>query len=144
MSDIDDILVNDSAVILYEKRPKNGHWVCLVRYVDNESRPTIEFFDSYGLFPDDEKRHISKSFLKQSGQQYNKIAELLYNARHRYIIEFNDNRLQRWSPSISTCGRHVISRIVLKNLSNEEYNRFMKSFHLSPDDVATIISEIIV
>jgi len=142
VSDIDEILVNDSVVILYEQKPKNGHWVCIVRYMTG-NQPTIEFFDSYGLFPDDEKKHINDKFLALSGQKFNKIADLLLRASGRYRIEFNDSKLQKWSTKINTCGRHVISRIILKTLTNKEYNRFMRSFNISPDDVATIISEVI-
>jgi len=142
VSDIDDILVNGSAVILYERKPKNGHWVCIVRYMNN-NRPTIEFFDSYGMFPDDEKKHIDDEFLALLGQKFNKIADLLLKASGRYRIEFNDSKLQKWSPKINTCGRHVISRIILKTLTNKEYNRFMRSFNIPPDDVATIICEVI-
>jgi hypothetical protein len=46
---IEELLINDSAVILYEKQPKNGHWVCRIRYLFN-GEPTIEFFDSYPEF----------------------------------------------------------------------------------------------
>ena len=33
VKDIDELLKDDSAVILYEKARKNGHWVCLIRYL---------------------------------------------------------------------------------------------------------------
>ena len=81
IEDVDDLLKDDSCVILYENKPRNGHWVCLVRYKD---KGTIEFFDSYGLFPDKQKDHMNKRFLRDTQQTYNKIAELLWNARDRY------------------------------------------------------------
>ena len=83
---IESLLVDDSAVILYEKRPKNGHWVCLIRYINN-GVPTIEFFDSYGIFPDKEKKYISDSFLLESDQKKNTLAALLYDAAYGYVIE---------------------------------------------------------
>ena len=143
VNDIEGILVDDSAVILYEKRPKNGHWVCIIRYL-KKGVPTIEFFDSYGIFPDDEKRYIDKDFLSSSRQTKNRLDELLLKASKRYRIEYNNYRLQKKSSDIATCGRHVVSRILLKNLNIDEYNKLMNSFKqygLSPDDVATIISE---
>ena len=133
---------NDSVVILYEKKPKIGHWVCMIRYV-KKGKPTIEFFDSYGIFPDDQKKHISKEFLKTSEQDFNKIAELLYKASDRYAIEFNDHKLQKWAPGIATCGPHVVSRIMMKDLPLEKCNAFLNSFKdkgLSPDDVVTVIA----
>ena len=40
--------------------PKSGHWVALIRGANKKrNRPTMEFFDSYGMFPDDEKAYIS-------------------------------------------------------------------------------------
>jgi len=110
---IEELLINDSAVILYEKQPKNGHWVCIIRYLFN-GEPTIEFFDSYGIFHDMEKKYISTSFLINSGQMKNQVARLLFDASRRYRIEYNDHRLQPRRAEISTCGRHVISRLLLR------------------------------
>jgi hypothetical protein len=143
-NNIESVLKDNSAVILYEKQPKNGHWVALIRnYNRKRNRPTIEFFDSYGMFPDDEKKYIDNGFLNQSDQKYNKLSELLVKASDKYDIEFNNYRLQKKTKDVSTCGRHVISRILLKDLDIDEYNKFMKSFKgYSPDDIATIISEL--
>ena len=139
---VEDILVNDSVVILYETRPNVGHWVCILKRED-----TIEFFDSYGIFPDKEKKYINKEYLKESGQENNNLIRLLLEAGKRYRIEYNNYRLQVKSGDVATCGRHVISRILLKNLSIEQFNKFMRGFKqygLTPDDVATIISEYII
>ena len=52
VKNIDDILKDNSVVILFENRPKRGHWVCLIKYFNKKrGRWTIEFFDSYGIFP---------------------------------------------------------------------------------------------
>ena len=142
ITQIEQILKDNSVVILYENKPKRGHWICIIRYIKNNV-PTLEFFDSYGFFPDDEKNLISKEFLRNSNQKYNKIAELLLEASNRYNVEFNDYKLQKKSSDIATCGRHVISRIILKNLDIDEYHEFLssfKSYGLKPDDVVTIIS----
>ena len=74
------------------------------------------------------KKLISKDFLRNSNQRYNKIAELLLEASNRYRIEFNDYKLQKKSSDIATCGRHVISRIILKNLDIIEYHEFLSIF----------------
>jgi len=142
-NNIEDILKDNSAVILYQNKPRRGHWVCVLRYM-NKERPTIEFFDSYGMFPDDEKKHINKSFLNATDQRYNKLTELLLNATDRYDIQYNNYKLQKKGSSVATCGRHVIARIMLNGFNIDEYNRFIKSFTkhgLSPDDVVTMISE---
>ena len=73
ITQIEQILKDNSVVILYANKPKRGHWICLIRYIKNNV-PTLEFFDSYGFFPDDEKKIISKEFLRNSNQKYNKIS----------------------------------------------------------------------
>jgi hypothetical protein len=140
---IEQILKDNSVVILYETGPKIGHWVCLIRYFNTKRKQwTIEFFDSYGIFPDEEKKQMNQEYLKESGTEYNKIAKLLVDASDRYVIEFNNYRLQKKSKGISTCGRHVISRIKLKQMDIDEYSDLMRSFAgYTPDDIATIISE---
>ena len=67
----------------------------------------------------------------------------MLEASNRYRIEFNDYKLQKKSSDIATCGRHVISRILLKDLNIDEYNKFLKSFKkegYNSDDVVSIIS----
>jgi hypothetical protein len=132
VSNIEQILINDSCVILYETKNKVGHWVCLVRYFDNHTgRWTIEFFDSYGLFPESEKTFINRPFLKNSGQRNNMIARLLYKAMNDgYNIAYNDHLQQSRSKNISTCGRHVISRILNKHMTTDEYNQYISSFRV--------------
>ena len=61
-------ILKDNSVILYENKPKSGHWICIIRYLKN-NRPTLEFFDSYGFFPDDEKKLISKDFLRSTNHE---------------------------------------------------------------------------
>jgi len=128
----------DSVVILYEKEPLNGHWVALLRNGD-----TIEFFDSYGIFPDMEKDFLDEKYLINTGQIVNKLAQLLRDAWDMgYKVEYNNYLLQVMKDGVSTCGRHVISRIWHKDLTIDEYNKFINSFKkLNPDDVATIITK---
>ena len=135
---IDDLFgPYDSVVLLYEKEPKVGHWVGLLRRGD-----TIEFFDSYGLFPESEKDYIDHKFLKNTGQLKNKLAKLLHDAWYLgYKVEYNDYDLQVMKDGVSTCGRHVISRIWHKDMNIDEYNKFINSFkNLNPDDVVSIIT----
>jgi len=130
----------DSVVLLYEKEPKVGHWVGLVRNGD-----VIEFFDSYGIFPDLEKDYIDRRFIINSGQRFNKLASLLYDAWNLgYRVEYNNYHLQIMEDGVSTCGRHVISRIWHKDMNIDEYNKFINSFRkfgLNPDDVVSIITQ---
>ena len=42
-------------VILYEKKPNFGHWVCLIKHEDQNK---IEFYDPYGFGIDDQFKLI--------------------------------------------------------------------------------------
>jgi hypothetical protein len=140
--DIDQLFKDNSAVILYENRPRVGHWVCLIRNIV-DGRPSIEFFNSYGIVPDMQKKHINRGFLDSSAQKYNKLVELLYRASARYVIHYNNHRLQSRNGNVATCGRHVIARILLKDLDIDSYNRFLRSFGENTDRIVTYISELI-
>ena len=141
MKDINELFgPYDSVVLLYEKEPNVGHWVGLIRNDD-----VIEFFDSYGMFPESEKDYIDQNFIESSGQRQNKLAQLLFDAwKLGYKVEYNDYHLQVMKDGISTCGRHVISRIWNKHMNIDEYNKFINSFRnkgLNPDDVVSIITQ---
>ena len=141
MNTIDDLFGDfDSVVILYEREPQIGHWVGLLRRGN-----VIEFFDSYGIFPDLEKDYINQKFIMNSGQGFNKLASLLHDAWDLgYQVEYNNYGLQVMKDGISTCGRHVISRIWFKDMDIDEYNKFINSFRkygLNPDDVVSIITQ---
>ena len=62
----------------------------------------------------------------------------------KYRVEYNDHHLQVMKDGVSTCGRHVISRIWHKNMTIDEYDKFINSFRnkgLNPDDVVSIITK---
>ena len=35
ITQIEQILKDNSVVILYENKPKRGHWICIIRYLKN-------------------------------------------------------------------------------------------------------------
>jgi len=122
---IDDIFVNDSAIILYENTAGNiGHWTCLVKRYN-----TISYFDSYGKIPDHPR------YLKG---KYPYLTRLLYDSP--YKLEYNEFNYQR--AGVATCGHHCIVRILFKNNSLEEYQNFMSKFK-NDDEVVTAISTLL-
>jgi hypothetical protein len=38
--------------LLYEQRPRNGHWILVHDTIDNTGGSCTEVFDSFGTFPD--------------------------------------------------------------------------------------------
>lgn len=48
-------------------------------------------------------------------------------------------------PNINTCGRHCAMRLILKDLSMDDYQNFMNTlktkYHKSPDEIVTILTD---
>ncbi len=108
-------------VILFMTKKRYGHWTCLFRVDDN----TVEFFDSYGYIPDDEKSFIENNFLKDSNQKRNYLSELLLQSGYKVI--YNEYKLQKKKPGINTCGYHVCVRINNRLIPHKEYIKLIKS-----------------
>ena len=110
---IDDILRNDSLVILIESNNSPvGHWVCIVKHNN-----TLSYFDSYGRPPDPD-------IYLDGGNTDPYLSKLLLDSP--YDLEYNEYDYQ--ARGVSTCGRHCIVRIIMKDKSLEDYNEFMRSF----------------
>lgn len=118
-------------VLLYEWEKNQGHWVGL-HYTDEDR---IEFFDPYGIKPDDQKSYIPKKFW--SG---NHLSWLLYDAAERgWKIEYNQYHFQTEEISgVSTCGRWVTLRLKLNNLTLDEFAAlFLQKEQILNDIVVT-------
>lgn len=81
---------------------RNGHWCCVaIRY------PNVYFFDSLGLFPDDELNKIPAEYRIRTNQNERVLGHILYEAKKKgYNIHYNDVKLQEDKPGINTCGRY--------------------------------------
>lgn len=133
---IDDLLVDGNCVILYPQTENYGHWVCLFKRTDN----LIEFFDPYGCEIDSQLKYVPKRFKKK----YPHLIRLLVESP--YTISYNEHQFQRYDENITTCGRWVIARLLLRNLP---LNKFKKLFidnayekGITPDYLVTIFTEI--
>lgn len=121
-------------VILYQTSTKtNGHFVAL--FADDKN---IFFFDSYGIYPDGEKQ-----FTKFDRPLPNYLSDLIKNDGRPLIwnkIDYQSKHNNR----ISTCGRWSCTRIMLRHLSNEQFERIFlgnKSKYLSNhDNVITLLT----
>ena len=124
LNNIDNIiplLDKGSLVILYKSKPDYGHWTALVKTPEG-----IEYFDSYGDKPEYAKKGANRKFLIETSQYTNQLARLLLEASRVIPINFNNHRLQRLSKSIATCGKHVIIRILNRNLTTDQYNNSLR------------------
>lgn len=133
---IDDILYPYGAcIILYLTRKNYGHWTCIFK-VNND---TIEHFDPYGLYIDDELNfNMDPYFRKISNEDKPHLSYLLYNSP--YKLSFNQYQFQKRLKEVATCGRHVAMRLILRHLSLDDYKNLISNTEYSPDEVVTIIT----
>lgn len=123
----------DNAVILYLTKPNYGHWVLLMKKGN-----LIEFFDSYGFFIDDQLKFINPEFKKKSHQDFPYLSKLLLDSGYKII--YNPVRLQKTNNDISSCGRHVCLRLILKDLPLNDYIKMMKYNKYDPDSLVTYLT----
>ena len=123
-TNIEDLLNPYGAVvILLETKHDFGHWIC-IKMTGN----VISFFDSYGDFPDQQKKFVNTKFLKDSGQKFNIICKMLDDASYKYTIEFSDRRLQNMDDlSIATCGLWC-SVFIKSGMLVDEFYDFLEGF----------------
>jgi hypothetical protein len=128
VNSIDELFTtNNSVCILYKTAPDYGHWVALLRH-----RNSIEFFDSLGYFPDEEFDFISEDM-----QCPRYLSQLLVDCP--LDIEYNDKKLQ--SKTASTCARHCVYRICMKNLPLKRYQSMISNFRdMTPDELVTMMT----
>ena len=112
VNSIDDLLTNNGAcIVLYETRQNFGHWTALIRQSPN----TLEFFDSYGFQLDQEL-----NYAKYDNTPF--LSNLVKKSNYNNIIQ-NKHRLQQFAKDVNTCGRWTSLRIVMKNLSIDDFVR---------------------
>ena len=123
-----------NAIILYPTGVDIGHWTCVVYSYNSKGEKIIEFFDPYGISVDNEFKYSAKKC-----PHY--LAYLLYQTP--YKIEYNDNKLQKFCKNISTCGRHVINRVLNKDIPLKDYNKlYGNSKGVSADELVTILTSL--
>jgi hypothetical protein len=122
------------AIILYEFEPYSGHWSLLFNTIDEQGQKTCEFFDSYGLMPD--------QVLKVVHKEYNPhvVKWLLKNAKN---IAYNDHKYQASGGDVQTCGRHCVNRYNYRHFSSDQYYSKMKNAKkvtgLSYDEIVCLL-----
>lgn len=123
-----DTLPTLPMMLLYEMAKNTGHWCVVFNSVDEDGRPCIEFFDSYGLMPDKELNWIKKGgFKKSSGQDKTQLLRLLL--RTGANICYSNDAVQDISTSaenITTCGLHCCLRIALPHIDAKTYTDALK------------------
>lgn len=99
-----------------------GHWVGLIK-----RKNEIEYFDPYGF-------GIEKDIQLSQSEPY------LLNICKGYKIHSNHHPLQKLKKDINTCGRWVIVRIRLSELSINEFEEIIKEPHQVSDITITLLT----
>lgn len=122
-------------VILYRSTPDYGHWTALFK-----NKHGINFFDSYGNKPDNILKFLPNNLNKDLEQDHINLLKLLYKSREK--IYYNEYPLQEFKENINTCGRWVVLRLFLSNLTETEFNNLFKKKNITPDELITKIVKI--
>jgi hypothetical protein len=122
-------------VINYPIEVDTGHWVAVFYSKNSQRRKIVEFFDPYGMFPDDEFL-----FSKSNKTNPHYLAQILLTSP--YPIEYNEIDYQKKMNGVDTCGRHVINRLLHRNLTMKKYNStFGPASGHDPDTLVTYLTE---
>lgn len=117
------------AILLFPNiSPTAGHWTCLINKPDH-----IEFYDPYGDAPDTEQRGgMSKKRLEQLDIERPDLTQLLRASGKP--VYYNHHAFQSSAPSVATCGRHCVVRLLYAPYSLDKYGSIIKKSGMSADD----------
>lgn len=109
---------HNRAVILYLLASNYGHWTLIMRRKDG----VVECFDSLGKFVPDGELRIASEY---SGNKP-ELLRLIASEKPMPKVAYNDVPIQKWSPSVKTCGRHVVARAQFPHLDEFQYVKMLK------------------
>ena len=121
IKDIEKLLPHHKSyfILLYPvESTTSGHWVCMTRY-----DKTLEYFDSYGLKPDEP---LEWGKFKKTPHYSSQLLARTKLRIHYNTIDFQNKR----DYTISTCGAFVVFRILTlteMNLNLEKNNVMLKT-----------------
>jgi hypothetical protein len=126
VSDINQLFDRKGRAIIFfpQDGPNVGHWCAMIR----DGRQ-IEFFDSYGQYPDTQKPDAQEQ--RELRMDRPLLTRLLENSGCRVI--YNKVALQKSKDDVQTCGRHVVVRLMYSKYPIGKYRSMIKSSGLSPD-----------
>lgn len=130
---LDDFLApHGAAIILYESKPKYGHWVAVFR---GPQPRTLNYFDSYGRVPDFPLQKMSPQMRCQP-----MLAALC--AREGVKLIYSPYKLQKDDDNTSSCGRWAALRVALRSLDADTFGRMFLNprNHLKPDAYVNLMT----
>ena len=93
-------------ILLIETKQNTGHYCCLLKYSDQY----FEYFDSYGLYPDQEFSFIPQQMQQILDEKVHIMSQLLNKLKSEGgNWTYNKMKLQKMANGVNTCGRWVSS-----------------------------------
>lgn len=110
-----------------------GHWLAI--FMDHDTK-TIHHFDPYGFGLAMEEKYTQNPLVRAG-----LLSTFYQNAQSSgYNVVFNSTKFQKLENNMNTCGRHVITRIRLSYLSDDEYSKLLMGQKLTADDIVTYLT----
>ena len=137
IKDIEELLPkNDSYfILLYLDTPNSGHWTTLKRFNND-----IEYFCSYGTYPDKQMNWYGKELRKELGESELYLTKLLNKTGLN--VNYNDIDYQnKDNLDIVTCGRHCINFIKSKKDLKQYFKMMSKLKKDSGKDYDELVSD---
>jgi hypothetical protein len=110
-----------------------GHWVALIR-----NASTIEYFDPYGIAPEGDKKWIPKEKIKELDQDQPYLTRLLRASGKK--VYYNKYPFQQDLSSVNTCGRWVVSRLLLRKKTLKQFYDMIEESKMNPDDFVSALT----
>lgn len=112
----------DACILFYPNpKKKTGHWTILLNH---PSRNSIEFFDPYGLLPDDQfdfgKSSTTKGWLSNLLDQF--------HTQLGITIEYNPYSFQELGTPAATCGPWCTFRYLYRHLNIDQFYHSLKQY----------------
>jgi hypothetical protein len=148
IDDIGELLKsnNNQIIIFFEEQNTQagliGHWEAM-KY--DPKTNTIQFFDSYGLKPDEARDYLSKNQLVELKEVKPELTRLLEDASEKgYKIFYNHIQYQSMThKDVSTCGKWSSNFLLNGNLAiSNQYQNYvkglMKKYKVNTSDLAVV------
>ncbi len=105
---------------------RTGHWVAMLKRGN-----TIEYFDPYGKKPDNPLSWLTADAKEALDESTSHLYPLLRKSKCK--VNYSTFPYQENTADVNTCGRHCITRLVLKDHSLEQYHDIISRSGLDPD-----------
>lgn len=114
-----------------------GHWCCVFEQVGN-SNNIVQYFDSFGCYPDDNISRVNKENAIEGKSLIDKhLLKLMIESPHE-DFHYNDCSFQnRDNPMSNCCGLWCVLRLKNNNLSCEQFEKLFfdlpVQYRIQPD-----------